>query len=68
MCHVHVKIPYSDSKGKGFLNWELRGQVLFRLTRNGQLVTELLLDSDARGDWGQEEKGKTEDEMAGWHH
>ena len=20
------------------------------------------------GDWGQEEKGKTEDEMAGWHH
>ena len=19
-------------------------------------------------DWGQEEKGKTEDEMAGWHH
>ena len=25
-------------------------------------------DSDARGDWGQEEKGMTEDEMAGWHH
>ena len=43
LCHVHVKIPYSDSKGKGFLNWELRGQVLFRLTRNGPLVTELLL-------------------------
>ena len=20
------------------------------------------------GDWRQEEKGKTEDEMAGWHH
>ena len=20
------------------------------------------------GDWGQEEKGPTEDEMAGWHH
>ena len=20
------------------------------------------------GDWGQEEKGTTEDEMAGWHH
>ena len=20
------------------------------------------------GDWGQEEKGMTEDEMAGWHH
>ena len=25
-------------------------------------------DSDAGSDWGQEEKGTTEDEMAGWHH
>ena len=25
-------------------------------------------DSDAGRDWGQEEKGITEDEMAGWHH
>ena len=25
-------------------------------------------DSDAEMDWGQEEKGTTEDEMAGWHH
>ena len=25
-------------------------------------------DSDAWRDWGQEEKGTTEDEMAGWHH
>ena len=25
-------------------------------------------DSDAMRDWGQEEKGTTEDEMAGWHH
>ena len=25
-------------------------------------------DSDARRDWGQEEKGTTEDEMAGCHH
>jgi len=25
-------------------------------------------DSDAARDWGQEEKGTTEDEMAGWHH
>ena len=23
---------------------------------------------DAGRDWGQEEKGKTEDEMTGWHH
>ena len=25
-------------------------------------------DSDAGRDWGQEEKGTTEDDMAGWHH
>ena len=25
-------------------------------------------DCDAGRDWGQEEKGTTEDEMAGWHH
>ena len=25
-------------------------------------------DSDADKDWGQEEKGTTEDEMVGWHH
>ena len=24
--------------------------------------------SDAGRDWGQKEKGTTEDEMAGWHH
>ena len=25
-------------------------------------------DPDAGRDWGQKEKGPTEDEMAGWHH
>ena len=25
-------------------------------------------DFDAGRDWGQEKKGTTEDEMAGWHH
>ena len=35
-----------------------------------QIKRRLLLgkDSDAGRDWGQEEKGTTEDEMAGWHH
>ena len=27
-----------------------------------------LEETDAGKDWGQEEKGMTEDEMAGWHH
>ena len=25
-------------------------------------------DPDAGRDWGQEEKGMTEDELVGWHH
>ena len=33
-----------------------------------QRVDSLEKDSDAGRDWGQEEKGTTEDEMAGWHH
>ena len=28
----------------------------------------MIIYSDAGRDWGQEEKGTTEDEMAGWHH
>ena len=31
-------------------------------------VDSLEKDSEAGRDWGQEEKGTTEDEMAGWHH
>ena len=31
-------------------------------------VDSLEKDSDAGRDWGQEEKGTPEDEMAGWHH
>ena len=31
-------------------------------------VDSLEKDCDAGRDWEQEEKGTTEDEMAGWHH
>ena len=31
-------------------------------------VASLEKNSDAWRDWGQEEKGETQDEMAGWHH
>ena len=34
----------------------------------GHLMRSIGKDSDAGRDWGQEEKGTTEDEMAGWHH
>ena len=37
----------------------------FRHLMQSQLIGK---DSDAGRVWGQEEKGTTEDEMAGWHH
>ena len=32
------------------------------------LILLIRKDSDAGRDWGQEEKGTTEDEMGVWHH
>ena len=32
------------------------------------MATHSSILPDAGRDWGQEEKGTTEDEMAGWHH
>ena len=41
----------------------------FPTRRSSDLIPGLIgKDSDPRRDWGQEEKGMTEDEMAGWHH
>ena len=40
-----------------------------KLQYYGHLMSRLIgKDSDAGREWGQEEKGMTEDEMAGWHH
>ena len=38
------------------------------MRRVDSLEKTLMLGSDAGRDWGQEEKGTTEDEMVGWHH
>ena len=50
----------------------LEGMMLkLKLQYFGHLILSVDLigkDSDAGRDCGQEEKGTTEDEMAGWHH
>ena len=49
----------------------LEGLILkLKLQYFGHLIqrTDSLEKTDAGRDWGQEEKGMTEDEMAGWHH
>ena len=43
---------------------KLKVQYFGRLMRR----VDSLEKTDAGRDWGQEEKGTTEDEMAGWHH
>ena len=51
--------------------WSLEGLMLrLKLQYFGHLMQSWLIwkDPDAGRDWGQEEKGMTEDEMAGWHH
>ena len=49
----------------------LEGMMLkMKLQYFGHLMQRVdsLEKNDAGRDWGQEEKGTTEDEMAGWHH
>ena len=49
----------------------LEGMMLkLKLQYFGHLMQRVdsLEKNDAGRDWGQEEKGTTEDEMAGWHH
>ena len=49
----------------------LEGLMLrLKLQYFGHLVQRVdsLEKTDAGRDWGQEKKGMTEDEMAGWHH
>ena len=49
----------------------LEGMMLkLKLQYFGHLMRRVLIgkDSDAGSDWGREEKGTTEAEMAGWHH
>ena len=44
---------------------EAEDLVLWLLDAKSRLIGK---DPDAGKDWGQEEKGATEDEMVGWHH
>ena len=46
----------------------LRGEWSIEINLPFLLTWLIGKDSDAGRDWGQEEKGTTEDEMAGWHH
>ena len=51
-----VFIGRTDAEGETPILWPPHAKV------------DSLEKTDAGRDWGQEEKGTTEDEMAGWHH
>ena len=56
-------IGRTDAEAKTAILWPGYGTPVPDM--NNRLIGK---DSDAGKDWGQEEKGMTEDEMAGWHH
>ena len=72
-----LRIPWTARKSNQSIlkeikpEYSLEGLMLKRkLQYFGYLIqrTDYLKDSDVGRDWGQEEKGTTEGEMAGWHH
>ena len=72
-----LRVPWTAKRSKQSILKEispgcsLEGLMLkLKLQYFGHLlrrVDSIRKDSDAGRDWGQEEKGTTEDEMAGWH-
>ena len=72
-----LRVPWTARRSNQFILQEispgisLEGMMLkLKVQYFGHLMWSWLIgkDSDAGRDWGQEEKGTTEDEMAGWHH
>ena len=61
---VHLKVDQSWVF-IGRTNAEAESPILWPSHVKSWLIGK---DSDPGRDWGQEEKGMTEDEMAGWHH
>ena len=68
---IFEELPYCFSYKSGYKNWtpmtdvEAETPILWPPDVKSWLIWK---DSDAEKDWGQEEKGMTEDEMVGWHH
>ena len=71
-----LRVPWTARRSnqsilKISLGISLEGMMLkLKLQYFGHLMRRVdsLGKTDAGRDWGQEEKGMTEDEMAGWHH
>ena len=76
-CRRLLRVPWTARRYNQFIlkdispGCSLEGMMLkLKLQYFGHLMRRVdsLEKTDAERDWGQEEKGTTEDEMAGWHH
>ena len=66
-----LRVPWTAKRSNQFILKEISPGISLEgmmLKLKLQYFGHLGKDSDAGRDWGQEEKGTTEDEMAGWHH
>ena len=72
-----MRVPWTARRSNQSILKEISSEYSFeglilklKLQYFGHLMRRVdsLEKTDARRDWGQEEKGTTEDEMAGWHH
>ena len=68
-----LRVPWTARRSNQSILKEiyLEGMILkLKLQYFGHLMQRVdsLEKADAGRDWGQEEKGATEDEMTGWHH
>ena len=72
-----LRVPWTARRSNQFIRKEispgisLEGMMLkLKLQYFGHLMrrADSLEKTDSGRDWGQEQKGMTEDEMAGWHH
>ena len=70
-----LRVPWTARRCNQFILKEISPEcslegLMLKLQYFGHLMWSWLIwkDPDAGRDWGQEEKGTTEDEMAGWHH
>ena len=72
-----MRVPWTARRSNQFTlkgispEYSLEGLMLkMKLQYFGHLMLRVdsLEKTDAGRDWGQEKKGTTEDEMAGWHH
>ena len=67
-----LRVPWTGVHSEGDQPWDFFGRNDAKAETPVLWASHVMTwltgkDSDAGKDWGQEEKGTTEDEMAGWH-